>query len=149
MKGIEPSSSAWKAVALPLSYTRLFTHAQWSQMSNAQAPMTNALSLVIGIWSFVIFVSQWSFVMRHFLMGGAGFEPAKALPSDLQSDPFDRSGNPPFQYVPSPLGAVLLLGWRGAAGHSKKQRNSRHGSFKTTPHEPRNELAEGFEPTTC
>ena len=29
------------------------------------------------------------------LMGGAGFEPAKALPSDLQSDPFDHSGNPP------------------------------------------------------
>ena len=29
-------------------------------------------------------------------MGGAGFEPAKAVPSDLQSDPFDRSGNPPF-----------------------------------------------------
>ncbi len=29
-------------------------------------------------------------------VGGAGFEPAKALPSDLQSDPFDRSGNPPF-----------------------------------------------------
>ncbi len=28
-------------------------------------------------------------------MGGAGFEPAKAVPSDLQSDPFDRSGNPP------------------------------------------------------
>ena len=28
-------------------------------------------------------------------MGGAGFEPAKAMPSDLQSDPFDRSGNPP------------------------------------------------------
>jgi hypothetical protein len=28
-------------------------------------------------------------------MGGAGFEPAKALPSDLQSDPFGRSGNPP------------------------------------------------------
>ena len=28
-------------------------------------------------------------------MGGAGFEPAKAEPSDLQSDPFDRSGNPP------------------------------------------------------
>ena len=26
---------------------------------------------------------------------GAGFEPAKAEPSDLQSDPFDRSGTPP------------------------------------------------------
>ena len=28
-------------------------------------------------------------------MAGAGFEPAKAEPSDLQSDPFDRSGTPP------------------------------------------------------
>ena len=33
------------------------------------------------------------------LVGGAGFEPAKALPSDLQSDPFDRSGNPPSSYA--------------------------------------------------
>ena len=29
------------------------------------------------------------------LVVGAGFEPAKAEPSDLQSDPFDRSGTPP------------------------------------------------------
>ncbi len=29
-------------------------------------------------------------------MGGVGFEPTKASPSDLQSDPFDRSGNPPI-----------------------------------------------------
>ena len=26
------------------------------------------------------------------MVEGAGFEPAKAEPSDLQSDPFDRSG---------------------------------------------------------
>ncbi len=26
---------------------------------------------------------------------GGGFEPPKAEPSDLQSDPFDRSGTPP------------------------------------------------------
>ncbi len=31
----------------------------------------------------------------EFNMGGTGFEPVKALPSDLQSDPFDRFGNPP------------------------------------------------------
>ncbi len=31
------------------------------------------------------------------LVEGAGFEPAKAEPSDLQSDPFDRSGTPPPQ----------------------------------------------------
>ena len=34
---------------------------------------------------------------RFFIleMGSEGFEPSKALPSDLQSDPFDHSGNPP------------------------------------------------------
>lgn len=31
-------------------------------------------------------------------MGGAGFEPAKVEPMDLQSIPFDRSGNPPPQF---------------------------------------------------
>ncbi len=36
---------------------------------------------------FVIYSSK--------LVEGAGFEPAKAKPSDLQSDPFDRSGTPP------------------------------------------------------
>ena len=29
------------------------------------------------------------------LVEGEGFEPSKAEPSDLQSDPFDRSGIPP------------------------------------------------------
>ena len=29
-------------------------------------------------------------------MVGVGFEPTKAKPSDLQSDPFDRSGIPPM-----------------------------------------------------
>ena len=52
VKGIEPSQSAWKAGALPLSYTRM-------------------------------------------LVEGAGFEPAKALPTDLQSAPFSHSGIPP------------------------------------------------------
>ncbi|KTD79921.1 hypothetical protein Lwor_1435 [Legionella worsleiensis] len=30
-----------------------------------------------------------------YLVEGEGFEPSKAEPSDLQSDPFDRSGTPP------------------------------------------------------
>ena len=54
VKGIEPSQSAWKAGALPLSYTRM-------------------------------------------LVEGAGFEPAKALPTDLQSAPFSHSGIPPYK----------------------------------------------------
>ena len=30
------------------------------------------------------------------MVEGEGFEPSKAEPSDLQSDPFDRSGTPPI-----------------------------------------------------
>jgi hypothetical protein len=33
-------------------------------------------------------------------MEGEGFEPSKAEPSDLQSDPFDRSGIPPKKLKP-------------------------------------------------
>ena len=33
------------------------------------------------------------------LVEGEGFEPSKAEPSDLQSDPFDRSGTPPAEPV--------------------------------------------------
>ena len=36
------------------------------------------------------------------MVEGAGFEPAKAKPSDLQSDPFDRSGIPPITSVHYP-----------------------------------------------
>lgn len=32
---------------------------------------------------------------RQAMVEGGGFEPPKAEPSDLQSDPFDRSGTPP------------------------------------------------------
>ena len=35
----------------------------------------------------------------YLLVEGEGFEPSKAEPSDLQSDPFDRSGTPPDEPV--------------------------------------------------
>ena len=53
VKGIEPSQPAWKAGALPLSYT------------------------------------------RSFLVERVGFEPTKAVPTDLQSAPFSHSGISP------------------------------------------------------
>jgi hypothetical protein len=34
-------------------------------------------------------------VVEHLLVEGEGFEPSKVKPSDLQSDPFGRSGTPP------------------------------------------------------
>ena len=33
--------------------------------------------------------------LRPLIVGGGGFEPPKAKPTDLQSAPFDRSGIPP------------------------------------------------------
>ena len=37
--------------------------------------------------------------MSVFLVGDAGFGPAKSLTTDLQSAPFGRSGNPPFKML--------------------------------------------------
>ena len=96
--GIEPASSAWKAEVLPLNYARL-------TLQTAPACDHQALCR-----------------RTQIMVEGAGFEPAKAEPSDLQSDPFDHSGTPP----------ELPTYW--------KQTNS---SF-----EPKLELARGVEPPT-
>ncbi len=36
---------------------------------------------------------------RSGIVGGGGFEPPKASPTDLQSAPFDRSGTLPFEPI--------------------------------------------------
>jgi hypothetical protein len=68
--GIEPTPSAWKAEVLPLNYTR----------------QTPCCCTETGVSIPVTTI---------YLVEGGGFEPPKAEPSDLQSDPFDRSGTPP------------------------------------------------------
>ena len=85
VKGVEPSSLAWKAIALPLSYTRCF-------------------SCLCGMFHYGIsfhrcFIEFLLSGYPFYVVGSTGFEPVKALPSDLQSDPFDRSGNSPSQNV--------------------------------------------------
>ena len=49
------------------------------------------------------------------LVEGEGFEPSKAEPSDLQSDPFDRSGTPPIE------GNFLLSPNKCQANYRKKR----------------------------
>src|SRR4026208_2131311 len=68
--GIEPTRSAWKADVLPLNYARQCR--VWTGRSGAAGNE-----------------------MRSELVGRGGFEPPKAEPSDLQSDPFGRSGISP------------------------------------------------------
>ncbi len=81
--GIEPTPSAWKAEVLPLNYTRAILVAQTCGLS-----VTPFMKLVEG----------------------GGFEPPKAEPSDLQSDPFGHSGTPP-----DTQGAIL---WANASSMS-------------------------------
>ncbi len=40
-------------------------------------------------------ISLYIVIIKNYLVEGGGFEPPKAEPSDLQSDPFGRSGTPP------------------------------------------------------
>ncbi len=43
------------------------------------------------------------------MVEGGGFEPPKAEPSDLQSDPFDHSGTPPQSYrIPLKIKPTIL-----------------------------------------
>lgn len=74
VEGIEPSPPAWKAGALPLSYTRAPEPSGPGPGAHRQ---THTHRQSYGLPG---------------LVGGAGFEPAKAEPPDLQSGPFDRFG---------------------------------------------------------
>ena len=94
-------------MALPLSYTRVGTLSK-SHFEH--------LKRYIRCWSSTAMMRRQAIIVRsscevrslevQLLVGGAGFEPAKAVPSDLQSDPFDRSGNSPFalSFVAVPKG---------------------------------------------
>jgi hypothetical protein len=43
--------------------------------------------------------NSYRYPIRLSVVEGGGFEPPKAEPSDLQSDPFDRSGTPPNNFT--------------------------------------------------
>src|SRR6266446_3742417 len=80
VKGIEPSSSAWKAVALPLSYTRIQKSEDRMQVSEQLPSISDPCSC--------------HSVLR--MVGEVGLEPTKAQPADLQSAPFAARDTPPF-----------------------------------------------------
>ena len=97
--GIEPTPPAWKAGALPLSYTRNGARSleRVSESNRARAcggrarspcDRSNPVEIPFGPWTPDGTIKAE--------VGGAGFEPAKAVPPDLQSGPFDRLGNHPI-----------------------------------------------------
>ena len=60
VKGIEPSSSAWKAVALPLSYTRIFFGlSQAFAKYNNHAVTATAFLWLMTSWQKPNLIIQW------------------------------------------------------------------------------------------
>jgi hypothetical protein len=77
--GIEPTYSAWKAEVLPLNYTRATKRR----------------------------IAHQNHIKTKKMVEGGGFEPPKAEPSDLQSDPFGHSGTPPRSPAFCKIGRLL------------------------------------------
>jgi hypothetical protein len=162
VEGIEPSSLAWKAIALPLSYTRMRSCGPAMSRTCPRVPLLDGpcslgVFLVVGLWnreggnearcrnvglkqiswslaSFLAFAVYRCDLLRYryrvqyryrgmgLEVGSAGFEPAKAEPLDLQSSPFDRSGNFPH---------VLVISVRIQISPNQNLPRERHRFFRT------------------
>src|SRR5262249_5752624 len=69
-------------------------------------------------------------------MGGAGFEPAKAVPPDLQSGPFGRLGiHPRCHSHPAALGMLPHVGW--GRGRTSPLPYAGRAGGETRTHNPR------------
>ena len=62
------------------------------------------------------------------LLGSGGFEPSKAEPTDLQSAPFDHSGNCPFLMLQEPRLSSLILTYNDVLWI--KSQDIQYGFFK-------------------
>ncbi len=93
--GIEPTLPAWKAGTLPLSYTRV-EHVPLKRQNDQSRDDRSPTNLAADIREILTTSPGTLPIDRHRgvdrEMGGAGFEPAKAVPPDLQSGPFSHLG---------------------------------------------------------
>ena len=115
VEGIEPSSLAWKAIALPLSYTRMDKSSERAPFNGRQPRFWSCGHL--GLWlktegmNPICFGHQAASTKPGLPSQSKLAEQARLpeqnwgvqdsnlrrhKPSDLQSDPFDRSGNSPM-----------------------------------------------------
>ncbi len=160
VKGIEPSPPAWKAGALPLSYTRR------GELFGSQHPVAGQGNLggpfdwPGGRLEQIVLVSLRR---SHFWLragsrrrvasvGRTGFEPVKAEPPDLQSGPVGRLGISPI----FPTGRFTRIFPFRTGRFEPLVSNRNTVSAPPGPAElalPQvqfsSELAEGFEPTTA
>ena len=83
---IELTLSAWKAEVLPLNYIRKI----WSGRRDSNSRPSPWQGDALPLSHFRLFDEK--------LVEGDGFEPSKAVLTDLQSAPFGRSGTPRHKY---------------------------------------------------
>ena len=122
--GIEPTCSAWKADVLPLNYARgvgrrpggasrrgrVARDAERGASASADRRERDGQGASVS-------------ARGAKLVGRGGFEPPKAEPSDLQSDPFGRSGISPRGSLDAPVAnAGAMLARSSAARRAPVQR---------------------------
>ena len=110
--GIEPTHPAWKAGVLPLNYTRVmpqkgpvFLWLLSLPLKRKQTFRPRPLASSSSQEGVPTASNPRGGASRNMVERG-GFEPPKAVPADLQSAPFGRSGTSPF---PSPKQKVYVF----------------------------------------
>ena len=178
MKGIEPSSSAWKAVALPLSYTR--KHAEGSELRvecpnyvltlNSQPSTLNIVSIgeyrirtCEGISHQIYSLTRLTASVTHRATSNS--PPSRNAEDRYATAIADGDRNPASADLPisamalgsrHSLSLQIFTGQRATApairhGHSPWQAHTQSLTrrFSHTSRRYMYELAEGLEPTTC
>ncbi len=105
-EGIEPSQPAWKAGALPLSYARAWYGSHDPALAPRHGLLAPRIDPILSCHSFLLYPHPGRSARDSTtscppsptckVVAREGFEPPKAMPADLQSAPFDRSGTWPL-----------------------------------------------------
>ena len=66
------------------------------ELPDCSTPRYLIMCITLIKLSFVVKLSAFSGSNNYYAVDGEGFEPSKALPTDLQSVPFGHSGNHPY-----------------------------------------------------
>ena len=83
----------WQGCALPLNYSRISSSIKSGADEGSRTPTPKALDPKSSASA-----NSATSAYYFFLVEDGGFEPPKAMLTDLQSAPFGHSGNPPYNW---------------------------------------------------
>lgn len=117
-----PRPSDYKSLALPTELRQLTIFWSGKRGSNPQPTAWKAVALPIELFPHCFF---------QYLVARVGFEPTKAMPTDLQSVPFGRSGiSPRFLSInKQPLISTSSQEFHDRTTYSRTIDTKRYGIF--------------------